>query len=441
MNPTTNTHSKVRQMHDAEPYPNIPIATLPQDNLIDLYLYNLVTSYYLRNRQVISTQGKVILDAGCGTGYKCLNLAFANPGAKIVGVDFSEPSIAIARERLQYHNIADAEFHVLALENLPSLGLQFDYINIDEVLYFLPDPVAGLQAVKTVLRPDGIIRTNFHSSLQRFVYYRAQELFSLLGLTESSPDKAEFDLTRGIMHALKEDVFLKSMIWKPQFQTDDQMLLQNFLNRGDKGWTISQLFSALRDADLEFISMVNWWQWDLTQLFQNFDDLPVDFMIRLAEMSTEEQLHLFELFHPIHRLLDIWCGHPDAAQSSMPVFQWTVEHWQQATVHLHPQFCTPMIRDEMVDAIIQQHTFDLGRYFRMTNEPVTLDSTIAACLLPLVESPQPMLALVQRWQQIQPLHPLTLESITEWEAFDRIKDLLVYLEELGYVLLETGRSG
>jgi hypothetical protein len=50
------------------------------------------------------------------------------------------------------------------------------------------------------------------------------------------------------------------------------------------------------------------------------------------------------------------------------------------------------------------------------------------------------LALVHRWQQLQPLHPLTLEAVPEWEVFDRIKDLLVFLEELGYVLLETSHA-
>ncbi len=49
------------------------------------------------------------------------------------------------------------------------LGLEFDYINADEVLYLLPDIVEGLKAMKAVLKPEGIIRTNLHSSFQRAV--------------------------------------------------------------------------------------------------------------------------------------------------------------------------------------------------------------------------------------------------------------------------------
>ncbi len=91
-----------------------------------LYIHNLVTAYYLRNGRVINTEGKVILDAGCGTGYKSLVLAIANPGAKIVGIDLSEESVKLAEQRLHDHGVAKAEFYALKIEDLPSLGLEFD---------------------------------------------------------------------------------------------------------------------------------------------------------------------------------------------------------------------------------------------------------------------------------------------------------------------------
>jgi len=45
----------------------------------------------------------------------------------------------------------------------------------------------------------------------------------------------------------------------------------NYLLQGDKGFTITELFAALKAADLEFISMVNWRQWDLMDLFKEKD--------------------------------------------------------------------------------------------------------------------------------------------------------------------------
>src|SRR4028119_1710232 len=149
---------KIRQQFDNAPYPRIPLETSPKNNYQTLYLHHLVTAYYIRNQKVIETEGKVILDAGCGSGYKSLILAEANPGAKIVGIDLSEESVKLARHRLEYHGFENAEFHVLSIEDLPKLGLEYDYINSDEVLYLLPDINAGFKILKSVLKSQGIIQ-------------------------------------------------------------------------------------------------------------------------------------------------------------------------------------------------------------------------------------------------------------------------------------------
>ncbi|MEC4868651.1 MAG: class I SAM-dependent methyltransferase, partial [Jaaginema sp. PMC 1078.18] len=193
MNKDTELFERIRQQFDFEPYPNTPLEASPEYNINELYIHNLTTSYYLRNQKITQTENKLILDAGCGSGYKSLVLACANPGAKIVGIDLSEKSIELARLRLQYHGFDNVEFHALAIDELPRLNLQFDYINCDEVIYLTPDIVETLQLMASVLKPDGIIRTNLHSALQRRNYYQAQQLFKMMGLMEDNPEEMEID--------------------------------------------------------------------------------------------------------------------------------------------------------------------------------------------------------------------------------------------------------
>jgi 2-polyprenyl-3-methyl-5-hydroxy-6-metoxy-1,4-benzoquinol methylase len=243
----------IRQQFDNTPFPRIPLEQSPKDNSEFLYLHNLVTAYYFRNRRVINTEGKVILDAGCGTGYKSLVLAIANPGAKIVGIDLSEQSVKLADRRLQYHGVANAEFYALKIEELPSLGLQFDYINADEVLYLLPDPVAGLQAMKSVLATNGIIRTNLHSSNGRAGVFRAQAVFKTMGLMNGSPGELEIEIVRETMEALQDEVGLKAFTWNSDRAQNEAGIMANYLLVGDKGCTIPEVFVILRGADLEFI--------------------------------------------------------------------------------------------------------------------------------------------------------------------------------------------
>ena len=432
-NNATDLRKKIRQQFDTGPYPRTPLEKSPKNNAKLLYIHNLVNSYYLRNQKVIETEGKLILDAGCGSGYKSLVLAEANPGAKIVGVDISEKSVELARQRLQYHGFNNTEFHVISIEDLPQLGLGFDYINCDDVLYLFPEPSVGLQAMKSVLKPDGLIRANLHSSLQRTQFYRAQEVFKMMGLMDENPQELEIELVRDTMKALKDQVVLKTTTWKAELETDEERILMNHLFQGDKGYTIPEMFSALRAADLEFISMVNWRQWDLMNLFKEPENLPVFLAMSLPETTVEEQLHLFELLNPVHRLLDFWCGHPNQGQSFVPVAEWTVSDWQEAQVHLQPQLRTPELKEELIRCITQLNPFEISQQLLIAEGSVFLDSTTAACLLPLWEKSQSMRSLVERWQKLRPVHPVTLEPTAEVEALDFVIQALAGLESMGYV--------
>jgi 2-polyprenyl-3-methyl-5-hydroxy-6-metoxy-1,4-benzoquinol methylase len=430
---------KIRQQFDTGPYPRIPLEQSPKGDASLLYIHNLVTPYYLRNKLIIDEREKVILDAGCGTGYKSLGLALANPGAKIIGIDLSEESVKLARQRLQYHGIDNVEFHVVSIESLPQLGLEFDYINCDEVLYLFPELYVGLQAMKSVLKPEGIIRANLHSALQRLNYYRAQEVFKMMGLMDENPRELEIELLRETMRALKDSVTLKSFTWNPweqALESSEERILMNYLFQGDKGYTIPEMFSAIRAAELEFIGMVNWWQWDLMELFKEPDNLPVFLGLALPETTVEEELHIFELLHPVHRLLDFWCAHPDRAKPFVPVAEWQVSDWQSIKVHLHPQLITPAVKEELIGCIGQLIPFEISRHLPIVVRCVSLDTITAACLLPLWEEAQSMLALVERWQKLRSVHPVTLEPTSEEEAFGVVMQALTTLESLGYVLLE-----
>ncbi|MEG4918226.1 class I SAM-dependent methyltransferase [Microcoleus sp. B7-D4] len=427
----------IRQQFDNTPYPRIPLEQSPKDNSELLYLHNLVTAYYFRNRRVINTEGKVILDAGCGTGYKSLVLAIANPGAKIVGIDLSEESVKLAEQRLQYHGVANAEFYALKIEELPSLGLQFDYINADEVLYLLPDAVAGLQAMKSVLAPDGIIRTNLHSSNGRAGMFRAQAVFKTMGLMDRSPGEVEIEIVRETMEALRDEIGIKAAGWNADFAQDEGWIMVNYLFVGDKGCTIPEVFAMLRGADLEFISMVAWRRWELMDLFKDPDDLPPFLAMSLPEASVEERLHLFDLLHPLHRLFDFWCGNPHQVQAFVPVAEWTEAQWREARVHLHPQLRTSQVREDLNNCLDSQTPFEISRYIIVpTLAPVAIESTMAACLLPLWEGPQSVVSIVEGWLQIRSQMAVNLEPVSEQTAFEEVKELLIRLEVFLYVLLE-----
>ena len=430
---------KIRQQYETSPYPRVPLDDSPKNDFNSLFIHNIVTSYYLRYQKIIETKGKVILDAGCGSGYKALILAEANPEAQIIGIDISEESVKLARHRLKHHGFDNAEFHTLSIYDLPSLGIKFDYINNDEVLYLFSDPVAALKAMKSVLKSQGIIRANLHSALQRSAYFRAQELFRKIGLTDSNPGDLEVEMTLEMMKSLKDGVDLKSKTWQPAYEGEEgkQIVLMNYLIQSDNGFTIPEIFAMLRTSNLEFSSMVNWRHWEIMDLFKERDNLPVLLGMTLPELNVEQQLQLFELLHPCHRLLDFWCGHPNQEEPVVQLSEWAASDWLSGRVHLHPQLQKPKVKEDLIECIAEQKPFRLSNYIGVpTIAPVDIESTVAACLLPLWEGVQPISSLVERWCKIRPLHPATLEPMSQQAAWGEVKKLLSKLEVFLYVLLE-----
>jgi 2-polyprenyl-3-methyl-5-hydroxy-6-metoxy-1,4-benzoquinol methylase len=428
---------RIRQQFDAAPYPRIPLEQSPKKEYAYLYTHNLVTPYYFRHQKVISTEGKLILDVGCGSGYTSLVLAEANPGARIVGMDISEKSIDLSRKRLAHYGFDNVEFHVMGVEDLPSLGMKFDYINCDEVLYLLLDPIAGLKSMREVLAPDGIIRANFHSSLQRTVYLQIQRFAEMVGLMTSESQEEEISFLRDIMRNLKPGVWARNTGWKQDFETNDQAILANHLLRGDKGWTIPDFFFALKESELDFISMVQWKSWDLINLFSDISELPIEIGLKLAGASKEEQLYMYELLNPsIHRLLDMWFGHPGQSSDICLPEDWEKVDWDNSLVHLHPQLLNEEFRNDFIDCVAENKLFDFSNHLAHHDGTVAIDTMAASCLLSLLDGPQVFEDLSKRWLTLRPVNPINLEPSSPEEISNLLAGQLKELEQLGYILLE-----
>ncbi len=446
---------KIRQQFDHAPYPRASLDQSPKDDANALFKHSLVTVYYRCHGRVIDPQDRLILDAGCGSGYKCLMLAEANPGAKIVGMDLSEKSVEMTRQRLAYHGFNQVECYVGLIEDLPNLGIQFDYINCDEVLYLLPDPLAGLQAMRSVLKPDGILRVNLHSAYQRRRFYQAQELFRMLGLMDSNPEELEIGLVHETMNALQDHVVLKTTTWRPIYQQQPEGVLADHLLVGDRGYTTPDLFKLLQAAGLELASMVNWLHWDLRDLFQNPHALPEPWDQIVPNCSIQEQLYFYELLNPVHRLLDAWCVLPKAEQSStldrnpaQPNAQPNAQpsraqedralgKWQGATLHLHPQLRTERVRQALIAACQAAQPFEISRHLsQVSPTPVVLSSSQALSLLPLWDGPHSIAAIAHQYQRFHPVQLPSLEPMTADTALGQTVELIQRLERCLFVLVE-----
>ena len=102
---------------------------------------------------------KKILIAGCGAGAEAFRMQRRQPRAKIVAVDFSPRSIAIAKQlQRRIPELRTIRFQVadLAKPGLSEvLGRDFDFVSCHGVLSYIPTPEVALRNLARCLRPDG----------------------------------------------------------------------------------------------------------------------------------------------------------------------------------------------------------------------------------------------------------------------------------------------
>jgi demethylmenaquinone methyltransferase/2-methoxy-6-polyprenyl-1,4-benzoquinol methylase len=100
--------------------------------------------------------GDAALDVCCGTGDLALELAGrVLPGGHVVGCDFSEPMLDLAREKAAGHGASGVRFEWADALSLPYDDGRFDAVTVGFGVRNLSDLDAGLAEMRRVLRPGG----------------------------------------------------------------------------------------------------------------------------------------------------------------------------------------------------------------------------------------------------------------------------------------------
>lgn len=97
---------------------------------------------------------KTVMEIGCGSGMTALKLA---PFTKeYIGTDISGEMITICNENKAETDIDNIRFLHTTLDDESMQTDSFDVILAYNVIHLLPDPAAGLQRIKDLLKPGGI---------------------------------------------------------------------------------------------------------------------------------------------------------------------------------------------------------------------------------------------------------------------------------------------
>ncbi|MBS3068745.1 methyltransferase domain-containing protein [Candidatus Micrarchaeota archaeon] len=172
----------VKEFYEQYPYPQLPVKK-KADLLSKLHGNVMREILETTGRGASYFSGKNVLEAGCGTGEKCVY--FALHGAHVRGVDISNASLAHARKLADKFNVK------VGFENADVLQMhgkeKFGYIYSLGVLHHTENPKKGFCNIAKMLKKGGIITIGLYSASGRLLHrmHRAQiALFAGKGTKE-----------------------------------------------------------------------------------------------------------------------------------------------------------------------------------------------------------------------------------------------------------------
>jgi SAM-dependent methyltransferase len=189
-----------------------------------------------------------ILVAGCGTNQAAI-FAFTNPHARVVGIDISQPSLHHQKYLKEKHGLNNLELHLLPIEEVATLGLDFDLVVSTGVLHHMADPLTGLTALGRCLRRDGVIGLMLYAKYGRIGVELLESVFRDMGLSQ---DEASVQLVKDLLVLLPHDHPVATYLRTARDLVSDGAIVDTFLHGRQRSYTVDDCLELVAAAGLEF---------------------------------------------------------------------------------------------------------------------------------------------------------------------------------------------
>lgn len=249
-----------------------------------------------------------VLVAGCGTR-QAAHYAVRWPKARVVGIDVSERSIAFEEELKRKHTLENLELRRLEVERAADLQERFDHVVCTGVLHHVPDPDAGLRALREVLAANGAMHLMVYAPYGRAGIYMLQEYCRRLGIGATAAEIR--DLAESLKALPPDHPIVPLLRNSPDFASEAG-LADALLHPNDRAYSVPQLMDFLGCAGLRF----GRWLRQAPYLASCGAIASTPHAARLAGLPDAEQYAAMELFRGTmvrHSVIAYHVESPEAA--------------------------------------------------------------------------------------------------------------------------------
>jgi len=171
------------------------------------------------------------------------------PAAQVIGIDFSATSVRCTEDLKRKYNLSNLQVHQLPIERVNELETSFDQIVCTGVLHHLPDPDAGLKALRSVLKLDGAMHLMVYAPYGRTGIYMLQEFCRRIGIHATDEDIRDLIAALG---ALPPGHPLENLLREAPDFRQEAALADALLHPQDRAYSVPQLFGFIKRGGLTF---------------------------------------------------------------------------------------------------------------------------------------------------------------------------------------------
>src|SRR5499427_3758816 len=258
---TVSPLEDVRAQYEALPYPPRD----PRDEAIRLITgtpsHILEVNHYLFAGRLNFNRPFRALVAGGGTGDACImlaqQLADRRCPAEVVYLDLSSASRQICESRAKARGLRNIQFLTGSLLDLPNANIgSFDYIDCTGVLHHLPDPSAGMQALASVLNPEGGIGVMLYGSYGRTGVYPLQEMLRTLAPPSMATENRIAMAKRLIRFLPTTNLFRRNPYLNDHVTGGDAGLFDLLLHSIDRAFAVPEIGAMAAASGLRVVAFL-----------------------------------------------------------------------------------------------------------------------------------------------------------------------------------------
>jgi SAM-dependent methyltransferase len=194
-----------------------------------------------------------ILIAGCGTN-QAAAFAYRNRSARVLGIDVSEASLAHEAHLKDKYKLSNLELVRLPIEAVASLGRDFDLVVSTGVLHHMSDPLAGMKALGSCLRRDGVAGIMLYAKYGRVGVEALQSVFRSLDLRQ---DEQSLRVVKETLTVLPREHLVQPYFPIAADLRFDEGLVDTFLHGRDRSYSVPECLELVASAGLAFQGWMN----------------------------------------------------------------------------------------------------------------------------------------------------------------------------------------